>query len=318
MPMLPTKGLYALGLAGAGSMVALKVYAGVTAPEIPPGKLREIAQIFYRLADDIDGGTGKDALKGIADRANDLAASVWNNPKNDGQAVEAFRKLYQGVISDYAPQLAKDCRIVAIGCEAYAEQVEEVNKSFALYEDMILQLVWLVTFQPMTTALYGFSVARIAALARAAGSLKSAFALNAAKIMEMTFPKYAMTTLLYMAVDGAAYAAGSMSLTKLTQFAHDQPTGSAGENAGEFGKIVGANGAYVLGYDAAKLPLGGAPTTRGIELGARLIGSAGGYTPAYSLLDDDGQVMTTDEEWVKKITGHGLRSVIFPPGWKFK
>ena len=36
------------------------------------------------------------------------------------------------------------------------------------------------------------------------------------------------------------------------------------------------------------------------------------------LLDDNGKVMTTDEEWMAKITGHSLRSVIFPPGWKFK
>lgn len=32
---------------------------------------------------------------------------------------------------------------------------------------------------------------------------------------------------------------------------------------------------------------------------------------------DDGQVLTTDEEWMKKIIGQGLRSVVFPPGWKF-
>jgi len=151
-----------------------------------------------------------------------------------------------------------------------------------------------------------------------AKGLQSAFAVNAARIMAMTVPKYALTTLLYMAVDGVAYAAGSISLTMLAKSAHDQPIGSFTENAGEFGKIVTANGAYVLGYDAAKLPLRGAPTTRGIELGARLIGSAGGYTPTYSLLDDDGQVMATDEEWMSKITGHGLRAAIFPPGWKFK
>ncbi|MDP9849340.1 hypothetical protein [Streptosporangium lutulentum] len=316
--MLPTKGLALLGLTGAGSMVALKVYAGVTAPEIPPDKLREIAKVFYRLADDIDGGTGKNAPNGIADRGDDLASAVWNNPKNEGPAVDAFQRLYQGILSGYAPQLAKDCRVVAIGCEAYAEQIEEVNKSLAQCEDLILQIVWLVAFQPMTTALYGVAVARIAALVKVAKGLKSAFALNAAKIMEMTIPKYAMTTLLYMVMDGAAYATGSMALTKTTQLAHGQPIGSLKENAAEFGKIVGANGAYVLGYDAAKLPLRGAPTTRGIELGARLVGSAGAYTPTYSLLDDDGQVMTTDEEWASKITGHGLRAAIFPPGWKFR
>lgn len=316
--MIPTKALAMVGLTGLGSMAALKIYAGVTAPEIPPEKLREVAKVFYRLADEIDGGSGKE---GIADQADALAASVWKNSGaggNEGPSIEAFRKVYQDAVSVYVPQLAKDCRIVAIGCEAYAEQIEEVKKGFAIYEDLILQIVWLVAFQPMTTALYGFAAARIAALAAAARGLQTAFAMNAARIMAMTVPKYAMTTLLYMAVDGASYAAGSMGLTKLVQLSHGQPTGSAKENAAEFGKIVTANGAYVLAYDLAKAPLGNAPTTRGIELGARLFGSGAGFTPTYNLLDDNGKVMPTDEEWMTKITGHGLRSVIFPPGWRFK
>ncbi|WP_157594777.1 hypothetical protein [Streptosporangium amethystogenes] len=318
--MIPTKALAMVGLTGLGSMAALKIYAGVTAPEIPPDKLREIAKVFFRLADEIDGGSGKD---GIADQADALAVSVWKNSGSEdqgseGRSIEAFRRVYQDAVSVYVPQLAKDCRIVAIGCEAYAEQIEEVKKGFAVYEDLILQIVWLVAFQPMTTALYGFAAARIAALAAAARGLQTAFAMNAARIMAMAVPKYAMTTLLYMAVDGAAYAAGPMGLTKLVQLGNDQPTGSGKENAAEFGKIVGANGAYVLAYDLAKVPLGSAPTTRGIELGARLFGSGAGFTPTYNLLDDNGKVMPTDEEWMTKITGHGLRSVIFPPGWKFK
>ncbi|MET8050332.1 hypothetical protein ABZU75_22315 [Streptosporangium sp. NPDC005286] len=309
-----------VGLTGLGSMAALKIYAGVTAPEIPPDKLREIAKIFFRLADEIDGGSGKD---GIADQADALAASVWKNSGNEGQgnegqSIEAFRRVYQDAVSVYVPQLAKDCRIVAIGCEAYAEQVEEVKKGFAMYEDMILQLVWLVVYQPMSTALYGFAAARIAALAAAARGLQTAFAMNVARILEMTVPKYATTMLLYLALDGAAYAAGSLGMTKIAQLDNGRPMGSLKENAAEFGKIFTANSAFNLGYEAAKAPLGRAPTTRGIELGARLVGSGLAYTPTYNLLDDEKEGMTTNDEWAFKITGHGLRAVIFPPGWKFR
>ncbi|OUC86164.1 hypothetical protein [Streptosporangium minutum] len=318
MAISPMLGLKVLFGAGMGYLVALRVYGGVTAPEIPSDKLREIARIFNRLADDLDGGRGENADKGIADRADALAASVWGNERNSGPAVEGFRTLYQGAVSGYAPLLAKDCRVVAIGCEAYADLVDDAHKGLAQLEDLILQIMWVVTFQPMTTALYGVAAARVAALIRTAKNLKSAFALNAARIMEMTVPKYTMTTLLYMAIDGAAYAAGSMAITKSVQLSHGLPLGSVGENAEEFGKIVGANSAYVVGYDLAKLPARGVPTTRGIELGARLTGSGLGYTPAYSALDGDGELLPTYDEWAAKFGGHGLRAVIFPPGWKFK
>ncbi|MFF0250071.1 hypothetical protein ACWEU6_17575 [Streptosporangium sandarakinum] len=324
----PTRGMMLLLGTGTAALAALKIYAGVTAPEIPPERLREIARIFNRLADDIDGGNdsggkgpgGKGSGGGIAGRADALAEAVWNNPRNGGEAVEAFQTLYQGVVRGYAPQLARDCRVVAAGCEAYAQLVETTRKNLADIEDLLLQILWLVMFQPMTTAIYGFAAARIAALIKVAQGMKSAFALSAGRIMAMTFPKYAMTTLLYMILDGAAYGSVSLGITRSVQASHGLPTGSAGENATEYGRIAAANGAYALVYDGVKATaLRGVAPTRATELIARLSGSGLGYTPAYNLMSDDGgEVLTTPEQWAAKLTGHGLRAAIFPPGWKFR
>ncbi|WP_433243649.1 hypothetical protein ACQPYK_40210 [Streptosporangium sp. CA-135522] len=311
-------GLQVLMGTGAVYLSALRIYGGLTAPEIPSGKLREIARIFNQLADDIDGGRGEKASDGIADRADKLAVSVWSNPKNSGPAVEAFKSLYMGAVAVYPAQLAKDCRVVAIGCEAYAHLVDDTHKHLAELDDQIMQILWAVAFQPMTTALYGIAAARIAALVKVAKSLKLSFGASAAKIMEMAVPNYTMITLLYMALDGPAYAAGSMAATDLSKVAHGQPVGSVKEHLTEFGKIVAGNSAYVVGYDIAKLPFRNLPTNRGIEMGARLFGSGAGYTPTYSALDGDGEYLPTYDEWVNKLTGHGLRAVIFPPGWKFK
>jgi hypothetical protein len=323
--------LMTLMAAGTGTLVCLRVYAGVTAPEIPPDELRKAAAAFRQLADDLDGGEGQAGATGagghpslrtrggIAGRADEAASSVWLN--NGGEAVDAFAKMYILRLMGIPGALARDCRVIAAGCDAYAKLVEDVNRQFAEIEKAILQLLWLVAFQPLTTALYGVAQAmaavQLARLVKMAQALKSAFGMGAARIMQMAFPKYLMTTLNYAAIDGAAYAGGAIALDRTVDAAYGLPLGSPGDNGEEFGKIVAGNTAYILGYDLAKLGLPG-PATRGGELAARLFGSGFGYTPVKSALDGDGEIMTTPEEWASKLEGHGLRALIFPPGWRFR
>ncbi len=322
--------LMTLMAAGGGTLVCLRVYAGVTAPEIPVDELRKAADAFRRLADDLDGGEGQageagpgghPSLRtrgGIAGRADEAASSVWRN--NGGEAVDAFAKLYIMRIMAVPGALARDCRVIAAGCDAYARLVEDVNRRFAELDKAILQLLWLVAFQPLTSALYGVAQAmaavQLARLVRTAQALKSAFAMSAARIMQMAFPKYLLTTLNYAVIDGAAYAGGALAIDRSVDAAYGLPLGSPRDNAEEFGKIVAGNTGYILGYDLAKLGLRG-PATRGSELTARLFGSGFGYTPVKSALDGDGEIMTTPEEWASKLEGHGLRALIFPPGWRF-
>ncbi|GAA2292840.1 hypothetical protein GCM10010149_45730 [Nonomuraea roseoviolacea subsp. roseoviolacea] len=309
-------------IASGGTMVALRIYAGVTAPEIDPAELRKAAAAFRRLADDLDGPerpARTDRAGGVAELADDAAASVWNN--NGGESVDTFARLYIGRVMGFPSAFAKDCRVIAAGCDAYAGLVEAVRKQLAELDKAIVQLLWLVCFQPFTTALYGvaqaMAAAQMARLVRLAQVLKAVFGLNVGRVLQICLPGYVLTTLNYAAVDGAAYATGALGLDALSDAANGQPVRSPGENAEEFGEIVAGNTGYILGYDVAKLGLPG-PATRGSEMVARLIGSGFGYTPVKSALDeDDDQVMTTPEEWASKIEGHGLRALIFPPGWKF-
>ncbi|NUW33372.1 hypothetical protein HTZ77_18335 [Nonomuraea sp. SMC257] len=312
-------------IASGGTMVALRIYAGVTAPEIDPAALRKAAAAFRRLADDLNGPeqppqTGKAGKAGgVAEMADDAAASVWNN--NGGQSVDAFARLYILRIMGFPPAFAKDCRVIAAGCDAYAGLVEAVRKQLAELDKAILQLLWLVCFQPLTTALYGvaqaMAAAQMARLVKLAQAVKAVFGLNVGRVLQICLPGYVLTTLNYAVVDGAAYATGALALDALSDASNGRPTRSRGENAEEFGEIVAGNTGYILGYDVAKLGLPG-PATRGSEMVARLVGSGFGYTPVKSALDeDDDQIMTTPEEWASKIEGHGLRALIFPPGWRF-
>ncbi|MFI7441054.1 hypothetical protein [Nonomuraea indica] len=316
----PAHLLMVLMASGTGTLVALRIYAGVTAPEIPPGELRKAASAFRRLADALDGGeTGSPGPRGgAAGKADAAAASVWKH--SSGQAVDEFAQLYLLRIMPLPAALARDCRVVAAGCDAYATLVDDVNRRFAELEKAIVQLLWLVAFQPLTTGLFGVAQAmaavQLARLVRIAQALKSAFAANAARVMQMAFPRYLLTTLNYAAVDGAAYAAGSIALDRSVDLAYGLPLGSPRDNAEEFGKTVVANTGYILGYDVAKLGLRG-PASRGGELAARLFGSGFGYTPVKGALDGDEEIMTTPEEWAGKLEGHGLRALIFPPGWRF-
>ncbi|MFI6910281.1 hypothetical protein ACIBKY_54170 [Nonomuraea sp. NPDC050394] len=303
--------LLALMAGGTGSLVALRVYAGVTAPEIPPGELRKAAKAFRELADDLDKGD-----EAIATRANAAASKVWLN--NSGEGVDAFSKLYLTNLRFFPYAFANDCRVIAVGCEAYARMVEDVRERFVELEKAIMQLLWLVAFQPLTTALYGvaqaMAAAQLARLVKLAQVLKSVFLHNVARILRLTFPKYVLTTLNYAAVDGAAYAAGSMAADASVDVAHGR---DVDPSATEFGKIVTANTGYILGYDAAKLALPG-PATRGGELAARLFGSGFGYTPVKSALDGDGTILPTGDEWIGELEGHGMRALIFPPGWRYR
>ncbi len=309
----PSTLLFILAAGGAGSMICLRIYANVTAPEIPPSELRQAAGIFRQLANDLD-----DPKTGVSEKADSAASSVWQH--NSGDSVDAFALLYLTNIRLFPGAFARDCRVIAVGCDAYAKLVEDVNKRFAEIEKAILQLLWLVAFQPMTTAIYGAAQAmaavQLARLVKIAQTLKMVFGTSAARILQMAFPKYLLTTLNYAAMDGAAYASGSLALDRVVDYDYGLPMGSAGDNAAEFGKIGAANTGYILGYDIAKLGLRG-PATRQSELLARLIGSGFGYTPVKSALDGDGEIMTTPDEWASKIEGHGLRALIFPPGWRF-
>ncbi|MBN6058431.1 hypothetical protein JYK22_41305, partial [Nonomuraea sp. RK-328] len=316
----PAALLTTLLVASGGTMVALRIYAGVTAPEIDPAELRKAAAAFRQLADDLNGPEQPqvDKVGGVAEMANDAAASVWNN--NSGEGVDAFARLYIRNIMGFPAAFARDCRVIAAGCEAYAALVEAVRKQLAELDKAIVQLLWLVCFQPLTTALYGvaqaMAAAQMARLVKLAQTVKAVFGLNVGRILQICLPNYVLTTLNYAAVDGAAYASGALALDALSDAANKQPLRSPGENGAEFGKIVAGNTGYILGYDVAKLGLPG-PATRGGELAARLFGSGFGYTPVKSALDGDGEVLTTPEEWASKIEGHGLRALIFPPGWRF-
>ncbi|MEV4161143.1 hypothetical protein [Nonomuraea dietziae] len=302
--------------AGAGSMILLRIYAGVTAPEIPPGQLRRAAEIFRKLADDLDGGTKPEG--GIADRADDAAVSVWQ--ANSGEAVDAFKKLYTERIAPFPPAFARDCRVLAVGCDAYASLVEEVRRRLAEIDDAIMQVLWVVAFQPLTTALYAVAKAwaavQIVRFAKLAQALKSLFAMKAAQILRMAFPSYVLTTLNYALIDGGAYAAGSIGAGVTSKAAWGVPVGSVKENAEDFGVIVGANTGYIVGYDTAKLAMPG-PAGRGSEMAARLIGSGFGYTPTENAIKGEEDLGPAPEQWVSKLEGHGLRALIFPPGWRF-
>ncbi|MEU7827947.1 hypothetical protein [Nonomuraea sp. NPDC049129] len=317
----PASLMTTLLLASAGTMVALRVYAGVTAPEIDPAELRKAAAAFRELADDLNGPEQPPPhgqTGGVAGMADSAAASVWNN--NGGQGVDAFAQLYILRIMGFPAAFAKDCRVLAAGCDAYADLVEGVRKQLAELDKAIVQLLWLVCFQPFTTMLYGvaqaMAAAQMARLVKLAQTVKAVFGVNVGRILQICLPKYVLTTLNYAAIDGPAYAAGALTLDAASDAAHGRPTRSAGENTREFGGIVAGNTGYILGYDVAKLGLPG-PATRGGELVARLFGSGFGYTPVKSALDGDGEIMTTPEEWASKVEGHGLRALIFPPGWKF-
>ncbi|GAA2391655.1 hypothetical protein [Nonomuraea africana] len=315
-PMAPYRLLTIALAAGAGSMILLRIYAGVTAPEIPPDQLRKAAEIFRKLADDLDGGAKPEG--GIADLADKAAASVWEH--NGGAAVDAFKKLYTERIALFPPAFAKDCRVIATGCDAYAALVEEVRKRLAEIDDAIMQVLWVVAFQPLTTALYAVAKAwaalQIARLAKLAQALKSLFALKAVQILRMAFPTYLLTTINYALIDGAAYAAGSVTASATSKAAWGVPVGGVKENAEDFGVIVGANTGYIVGYDLAKLGLPG-PASRGSELTARLMGSAYGYTPTENVIKGEEELAATPEQWASKLEGHGLRALIFPPGWRF-
>ncbi|MEV0195862.1 hypothetical protein [Nonomuraea sp. NPDC050691] len=317
----PATLLTTLLVASGGTMVALRIYAGVTAPQIDPAELRKAAAAFRELADDLNGpeqSSQVDKIGGVAEMANDAAASVWNN--NSGESVDAFARLYIQRIMGFPAAFAKDCRVIAAGCDAYAELVEAVRKQLAELDKAIIQLLWLVCFQPLTTALYGvaqaMAAAQMARLVKLAQTVKAVFGLNVGRILQICLPKYVLTTLNYAAIDGAAYAGGALALDAVSDASNGQPTRSRGENADEFGKIVAGNTGYILGYDVAKLGLPG-PATRGGEMVARLFGSGFGYTPVKSALDGDGEILPTQEEWASKIEGHGLRALIFPPGWRF-
>ncbi|MEU6996972.1 hypothetical protein [Nonomuraea sp. NPDC046570] len=298
---------------GVVSLIGLKIYAGVTAPEISPDKLRKAAEIFKKLADELDNP--KD---GVTLKADNAAVLVKEN--NAGPAIDVFYRIYSERVALFPLAFAQDCRVIAAGCEAYAKLVEDVRKGYYELENMILQVLWLVAFQPMTTALYAFAQARataqIAWIVKMAHALRASFGAGAARIFGLAVPKYLMTTINYAVVDGAAYATGAIGLNMSAKAANDQPIGSVGDNATDFANITAANAAYIGAYDAAKLPLRGLPPTRSAELYARLVGSGGGFTPAYTALNGDA-AMPTWEEWSEKVTGHGLRAVIFPPGWRF-
>ncbi|MEU7896849.1 hypothetical protein AB0B45_28805 [Nonomuraea sp. NPDC049152] len=315
-PMAPYRLLAITMAAGAGSMILLRIYAGVVAPEIDPGELRQAADVFRTLADDLDGGTKPEG--GIADRADAAATSVWAH--NEGLSVQAFKDLYTTSIALFPVAFAKDCRVLAVGCDAYASLVEDVRKRLAEIDDAIMQVLWMVAFQPLTTAL--FAVARawaawqIVKLAKMAQMMKIMFAQSAARILGMAFPKYLLTTINYALIDGAAYAAGSVGAHALSKKAWGVPVGGWKENAEEFGTVVGANTGYIVGYDIAKLGLPG-PAGRGSEMAARLFGSGVGYTPTENVIKGEDEVWTTPEQWAAKLEGHGLRAVIFPPGWRF-
>ncbi|WP_336212558.1 hypothetical protein [Nonomuraea sp. LPB2021202275-12-8] len=321
MPLLsPVTALTVLMAAGTGSMICLRIYAGVTAPEIPVDDLRKAAKIFRELADDLDGGEDGSKEVGVAGAADSAAASVWGH--NGGEAVDEFAALYIRKIMLFPYAFARDCRVIAAGCAAYATLVEDVNKRLAAIENAIMQLLWLVAFQPLTTALYGVAQAmaalQMARLIKIAQALKMSFGTSVARILQMAFPKYVLTTLNYAAIDGAAYAAGSIGIDKMVNAAYGLPLGSPGDTASEAGKIMAGNTAYILGYDVTKLGIRG-PAGRGSEAAARLVGSGFGFTPVYNALDsEDDALATTPEQWADKLEGHGLRALIFPPGWRFR
>lgn len=296
----------------AGTLVGLRVWAGVVAPEASPDKLRRAAQIFDELADAIDGGD--DPKSGLAYRADQAYASVVKD--NTGAGIDSFSTVYNTNIRPLPAAFVADLRVVAMVCTAYAKIVDDVRRRFAEVENDLLQMVWMVMFQPMTTWLYAVATVRIVKLIKTARLLKALFGANAAKIFSAGFPSYALTTLVYATVDGIAYAGGSVGIKAMVNLAHGQPVGSAKENGAEFMRIWAGNTGYVLGYDAAKFPLRNLPSSRLTELYARLAGSGLGYTPTYNLSDGtDGPIATTPEEWAGKIEGHGLRALIFPPGW---
>lgn len=309
----PRTALAAMLAGGLVALIGLRIYAGVKAPGISSDQLRKAAEIFKKLADELDNP--KD---GVTLKADNAAVLVKEN--NAGPAIDVFYRIYSERVALFPLAFAQDCRVIAAGCEAYAKLVEDVRKGYYELENMLVQILWLVAFQPMTTALYAFAQARataqIAWIVKAAHALKASFGAGAARIFGLAVPKYLMTTINYAVVDGAAYATGAVGFNMLSKQAHDQPIGSPGDNATDFAKISLANAAYIGTYDAAKLPLRNLPPTRSSELFARLVGSGGGFTPAYTALNGDA-AMPTWEEWSQKVTGHGLRAVIFPPGWRF-
>ncbi|MFB9525455.1 hypothetical protein [Nonomuraea roseola] len=295
-----------------GTLAGLRLWAGVVAPEIPPERLRAVARVFTDLADAIDGGD--EPKRGLAYRADQAAASVTRN--SAGQGVDSFAAVYDGRLRPLPAAFVADLRVIAVVCEAYARLVDDVRRRFAEVENELLQLVWMVMFQPVTTWLYVVAAARIVKLVRTARLLKALFGANAARIFSAGFPAYALTTLVYATVDGIAYAGGSVGIKAMVNLAHDQPVGSAKENAQDFMRMWAANTGYVLAYDAAKFPSRNLSPTRGGELVARLFGSGFGYTPVYNATGEREEgVATTPEEWAGKLEGHGLRSLIFPPGW---
>ncbi|MBB3728436.1 hypothetical protein [Nonomuraea dietziae] len=310
---LPVNRLMMAFMAGtAGTLVGLRVWAGVVAPEISPEKLRSAARSLNKLADALDGG--EDPRNGLAHRADQAYASVVKN--NAGAGIDSFATVYNTNIRPLPAAFVADLRVVACVCTAYAKLVDDVRRRFAEVENELLQLVWMVMFQPMTTWLYAVATVRIVKLIKTARLLKALFGANATRIFSAGFPAYALSTLVYATVDGIAYASGSVGIKAMVNLSHGQPVGPAKENAAEFLRIWTGNTGYVLGYDAAKFPMRNLPSSRVTELFARLAGSGLGYTPAYNLSDGvDGQIATTPEEWEGKLEGHGLRALIFPPGW---
>lgn len=295
-----------------GTLVGLRVWAGVVAPEIPPEKLRGAADAFNRLADALDGGD--DPKKGIAYWADKAAHKVIDN--NSGEGIDSFSTVYRTNIKPLPPLFVADLRLMARVCTAYAKMVEDVRRRFAELENDLMQMVWMVMFQPMTTWLYAVAAVRIVKLIKAARLLKMLFGARAAQVLSAGFPKWALTTLVYATIDGIAYGAGSVGIKAAVNASNGVPVGSVKDNAKDFGRIWLGNTGYVVGYDVAKFPIRNLPGSRLSELVVRMAGSGFGYTPVHNVSDGtDGPVLTTPEEWLGKLEGHGLRALIFPPGW---
>lgn len=314
----PYAGLALLLGTGGAAFLGVRIYAGIKVPDIPPEELREVAAAYRELADDL--AKEDDPEAGVHGAANRAAASVWKH--SGGESVDAFARLYIHRIMLLPQAFARNCRVLAHACDAYAEQIEKAREHYAKINQGIMQMVWLVGFQPLTSALYGVASAlaalQIARLVKLAHLVKASFGLNVARILQTPFPTYAATTLNYAVLDGLAYGGGSLGIDMMVNASHGVPNAPLSDQAEELGKIMAANTSYILGYDLAKLGMRGAPDSRQGELVARLFGSGFGYTPTAGLLDEeDKELLATEEEWLSKVSGHGLRAVIFPPGWRF-
>lgn len=263
-------GIYGFGALGIAGFV-FKMLA-VDYPKGDPGKARQAAAVWARLADRIEQSPG---------RTFPAAESVWRKSAGDG--VEAYKRAVTSGLyprtpeGGYPAELARRCRQNSAACAEFADVIETARHAYwTLAWANFASFIYITTF-PWQAGL-AHEISKFLMRRAQAGLL--------AKLLEHSIARIVLAKLTEYTIGSTFFALGDVGVVAGVKALRGDDVGSLGANATQALKEFAASMAFYGAFDAAAPLAGKVSSNPEVQnfLG-RLAGGSFGYGPAYDAMN---------------------------------